>query len=208
MKICLIASEFYPSYGGIGRVFTHMCKVFKTRRETLYILNKYHKGKNIFDILETAKNYNLRDLFVLFKKRTHVFYFLLSVWKIITAKKIKFYFRLNMLLYIFIKPNVLIKLVRNLPLIHTLLKKIEPDLIFGCTCGSVVLPLGFVLSKLMGKKFICSAHGTDFLVQSHYSIKTHFLKAIDRIIVSSNKMKELIKKINHLDDNQIEIIAC
>jgi phosphatidylinositol alpha-1,6-mannosyltransferase len=70
----------------------------------------------------------------------------------------------------------------------------------------MVMPLGFVLSKLIGKKFICSAHGTDFLVRTPYSLKINYLKAIDKIILSSRKTKELIKKINHLDDEKLIIL--
>jgi len=183
-----------------------MCKAFKRKKEKLIIFNGTYRGKNIFDILDSTKNYNLKDLIVLFKKREYLFYFLLSIWKILNARKLKFFYKLNMLLYLLLKPNVLIKLLKNLSSVHPLLKKINPDLIYGAACDNTVMPLGFILSKLIGKKFISSAHGTDFLVRTPYSLKTYYLKAIDKIIVSSNKTKELIKKINHLNENQIEVI--
>ncbi len=207
MKICLITNEFYPLYGGIGHVFTCMCKVFKKRKERLYIFNSYYKGKNIFNNLNgNTKTYNLKDLFILGKKKKYSLYLIKSLWKIISDLKLKFYFRLNMLLYLLIKPSIFVGVVKNLSIIHPYLKKIKPDLIFISACSSLLLPLGYILSRLIGKKFICSAHGTDFLVKSHYSLKTHYLKAIDKIIVSSNKMKEMIKKINHLDDSRLTII--
>lgn len=206
MKICLLVSEFYPVYGGIGRFFTDMCKAFRDKEEKLFIFNRTFRGKNVFDILEYTKIFKLRDLLSLFKKRIHILYFLNSIWKILTAKKLKIYFKLNMLMYLFIRPKLLISLLKNLSSIHPLLKKINPDLIYGSVCDDVVMPLGFILSKLMGKKFICSAHGSDFLVRTRYSLKTHYLKAIDKIIVSSNRIKELIIKINHLDEDQLIII--
>ncbi len=206
MKICLLASEFYPIYGGIGRFFTDMCKAFRDKKEKLFIFNRTYRGKNIFDILVYTKIFNLRDLLALFKKRKLILYFLNSIWKILTAKKLKIYFKLSMLLYLFIKPKFLISLLKNLSTLYPLIKKINPDLIYGSVCDSVVMPLGFILSKLMRKKFICSAHGTDFLVRTRYSLKTYYLRAIDKIIVSSIKNKELIKKINHLNDDQLEII--
>ena len=206
MKICLLASEFYPVYGGIGRFFTDMCKTFRDKEEKLFIFNRTYRGKNAFDILKYTKIFKLRDLLALFKKRKHILYFLYSIWKILTAKKLKIYFKLSMLLYLFIKPKVLISLLKNLSRIYPLLKKINPDLIYGSVCDNVVMPLGFILSKLMGKKFICSAHGTDFLVRTRLSLKTHYLKVIDKIIVSSNKNKELIRKINHLNEDQLIII--
>jgi len=206
MKICLITPEFYPFYGGIGRSFTDMCKAFKSKKDKLFIFNGSYRGKNIFDILDTTKSYNLRDLLGLFIKREYFFYFLLSIWKMLTAKRVKTHIKLKMLLYLFLKPKILIKLVKNLSSVHPFLKKINPDLIHGAVCDNTVMPLGFVLSRLMGKKFICSAHGTDFLVRTRYSLKTNYLKVIDKIIVSSNKTRELIKKINHLDDNKLIII--
>jgi len=206
MKICLLASEFYPSYGGVGRTFTFMCKAFKDVNEKLFIFNSSYRGKNIFDILDSFPDYNLKDLLLLLKNRTHFYYFLISIWKIITAKQIKFYSRLNMLLLLINRPKILIKLIKNLTSVYPMLKKIKPDLIYGSSCGNTELPLGFVLSRLLKKKFICSAHGTDFLVRYHYSFKTHYLKALDKIIVHSDRLKDLIKKINHLDDKQLEII--
>ena len=206
MKICLLVSEFYPIYGGIGRFFTDMCKTFRDREEKLFIFNRTYRGKNAFDILEYTKIFNLRDLLALFKQRKHILYFLNSIWKTLTAKKLKIYFKLSMLLYLFIKPKVLISLLKNLSTIYPLVKKINPDLIYGSVCDTVVMPLGFILSKLMGIKFICSAHGTDFLVRTRYSLKTYYLKAIDKIIVSSNRNKELIRKINHLNEDQLIII--
>ena len=206
MKICLLVSEFYPVYGGIGRFFTDMYKTFRDREEKLFIFNRTYRGKNAFDILEYTKIFNLRDLLALFKQRKHILYFLNSIWKILTAKKLKVYFKLSMILYLFIKPKVLISLLKNLSTIYPLVKKINPDLIYGSVCDSVVMPLGFILSKLIGKRFICSAHGTDFLVRTRYSLKTYYLKAIDEIIVSSNRNKELIGKINHLDEDQLTII--
>ncbi|MFX0143289.1 MAG: glycosyltransferase family 4 protein, partial [Candidatus Hodarchaeota archaeon] len=206
MKVCLIASEFYPSIGGIGKSFTDMCKAFKLKNQNLFIFNRKFRGKNIFDFLDNASNYNLKDLLVLFKKREYFSYFLISIWKILTTKRLKFYYKLTMIIYLLINPKVLIKLIKNLSLIHPLLKKIKPDLIFGSTLGTTELPLGFILSRLMKKKFICSAHGTDFLVRTRYSLKTYFLKTIDKIIVSSNTNKEMIKKINHLSDYQLVVI--
>ncbi|MFX1597183.1 MAG: hypothetical protein ACFFBK_14090, partial [Promethearchaeota archaeon] len=75
MKICLLASEFYPIYGGIGRLFTDMCKTFRSREEELFIFNRTYKGKNIFDNLEYTKTFNLRDLLALFKTRKNILYF-------------------------------------------------------------------------------------------------------------------------------------
>lgn len=206
MKICLISPEFYPFYGGIGRSFTDMCKTFRTKKDQLFIFNGSYEGKNIFNVLDTTKSYNLKDVFRLFMKRKYLLYIFLSIWKLITAKKVKNHIKLKMVLYLFVKPQVLIKLVKNLSSVYPLTKRIKPDLIYGAVCGNTVMPLGFILSKLVGKKFICSAHGTDFLVRTRFSLKTNYLKVIDKIIVSSNRTRELIKKINHLHNEQLKII--
>ncbi|MFX1363422.1 MAG: glycosyltransferase family 4 protein [Promethearchaeota archaeon] len=201
-----MASEFYPVYGGIGRFFTDMCKAFRDREETLFIFNNTYRGKNIFNILKYTKIFKLRDLLALFKKRNYIFFFLYSIWKILTVKKVKLYFKLCMLLYLFIKQKIIISLLKNLSRIYPLVKKINPDLIYGSVCDNVMMPLGFILSRLIGKKFICHAHGTDFLVRTRLSLKTHYLKLIDKIIVSSDKNKELIMKINHLSEDKLIVI--
>ena len=184
MKICLIAPEFYPFYGGIGRVFTDMCKAFKAKKDQLFIFNGSFDGKNIFNILDTTESYNLKDVFGLFLKRDYLFYIFLSIWKLISAKNVKTHIKLKMIIYLFVKPKVLIKLVKNLTSVYPLVKDIKPDLIYGAVCDYNVMPLGFILSKLIGKKFICSAHGTDFLVRTRYSLKSNYLKVINKIIVT------------------------
>jgi len=111
-----------------------------------------------------------------------------------------------MLLYLLIKPNILVKVLKSISSLHPYLKKINPELILVSACGSVIMPLGFILSRFMEKKIICCAHGDDFLVHTRYSLKSRYLKAIDKIITSCNKMNFLIKKINNLKDNKLTII--
>jgi phosphatidylinositol alpha-1,6-mannosyltransferase len=76
----------------------------------------------------------------------------------------------------------------------------------GSTCSGSITPLIFLFSQIFKKKGICYGHGTDFLVRSHWSLKTYFIRCIDNIILSNKKTKELIKKINHLNDEQLAII--
>ena len=91
MKICVLASEFYPIYGGIGRHVTDMCKAFKNKEEQLFIFNRSYSGKNIYDILEYTKIFNLRDLLAIFRKRINILYFFNSLWKILTAKNLEIF---------------------------------------------------------------------------------------------------------------------
>jgi len=207
MKFCLITNEFYPRYGGIAKTFTSMCKTFKGRKEKLYIFNGSYKGKNIFDIFKgRLEKYNFKDVLILCKQKDFFLYFLRSIWKIISDVKVKFYFRLNMCLYLLIKPDILVRVVKNLLSLNPYIRKIKPDLILISACGKVIMPLGYILSRIIGKKCICWAHGDDFLVRSHYSLKTFYLKSVDQIILSCNKMKDLIRKINHLDDDRLKIV--
>ncbi|MHA1757946.1 MAG: glycosyltransferase family 4 protein [Promethearchaeota archaeon] len=50
------------------------------------------------------------------------------------------------------------------------------------------------------------AHGLDFLVNSRFSLKTYFFRAADKIIVTNNQTKRLIKKIQNLNENKIKVI--
>ncbi|MFX1239730.1 MAG: glycosyltransferase family 4 protein [Promethearchaeota archaeon] len=207
MKLCLITNEFYPTHGGVAKTFTNMCKAFKGRQEKLYIFNYNYKGKNIFNILhKSKKRYNFKDLLLLCKKKSFLLFLIRSFWKITLDKEVKFYFRLNMVLYLLIKPHVLIHIVKNLSLINPYIKTINPDLVLVSACGNIIMPLGYILSRVIKKKCICWGHGDDILVRSRYSLKTYYLRSFDRIVLSCNKMKDLIKRVNHLTDDKLTII--
>ena len=49
---------------------------------------------------------------------------------------------------------------------------------------------------MLNRKGICYGHGTDFLVSSHWSLKTYFLQAIDKIILKESKEKSEEKYSN------------
>ncbi|MFW9970662.1 MAG: hypothetical protein ACFFDF_10715, partial [Candidatus Odinarchaeota archaeon] len=90
MKFCLIANEFYPQFGGIAKTFTNMCKAFKGREEKLFIFNNNFKGKNIFDILfKSKKKYDFKDVLIFCKNKDFFSYFIKSIWKILSDKKLK-----------------------------------------------------------------------------------------------------------------------
>lgn len=205
MKIAVIASEFYPSIGGIGQNFNNMCKVFRNNKEhTLYIFNHFYKGKNIFDVLDKNR-YSLKDLHIILKNR-RLYYFFLLIWKILIKKKIRTSFKLKMILYLLIRLRDTLKILTNISSIYPYLNKINADIIMGSDCSGSMVPLVFLFSQIFHKKGICYGHGTDFLVHSHWSLKSYFLRLLNKIILSNKKMKELIKKINHLEEDQLTII--
>ncbi|MFX1502416.1 MAG: glycosyltransferase family 4 protein [Promethearchaeota archaeon] len=111
-----------------------------------------------------------------------------------------------MVLYLLIKPHILVQIIHNLLLLDPYLRKIQPDLLLISSCGAVIMPLGYILSRMREKKYLCWAHGDDFIVHTHYSLKSFYLKPINKIIVTCNRMKDLIIKINHLNDDKIIVI--
>lgn len=207
MKLCLITNEFYPTHGGVAKTFTNMCKAFKNREDKLYIFNYNYKGKNIFDNLhKSKKRYNFKDVIFSCRNKSFSLYLIHIFWKIIFDKDIKFYFKLNMLFYLLIKPHVLIHIVKNLSSIYPYVKTIKPDLILVSACGNIIMPLGYILSRMIDKKCICWGHGDDILVRTRYSLKTYFLRSVHKIVLSCKTMKDLIKKVNHLTDDKLTII--
>ncbi len=207
MKLCLITNEFYPTYGGVAKTFTNMCKAFKGRPEKLFIFNYNYKGKNIFDILhKSKKRYNYKDVIFFCKNKNFLLYLILSLWKIASEKEIKSYFKLNMLFYLLIKPHVLVHIVKNVSSIYPYIKTINPDLVLVSACGNIIMPLGYILSRMIKKKCICWGHGDDILVRSRYSLKTFYLRSVHQIVLSCKKMKDLIKNVNHLTDDKLTII--
>ncbi|MFW9867185.1 MAG: glycosyltransferase family 4 protein [Candidatus Thorarchaeota archaeon] len=97
------------------------------------------------------------------------------------------------------------KVLANVSIIYPYLKNLDFDLILGGNSGWI-LSLNYVLAKMTNKKLISIAHGNDFLIRNSLSLRTYFLRNTNKIIVTNNPMKRIIKKMHHLDDNTLEVI--
>jgi len=205
MKVTLIAFEFYPSIGGISRHLISFCKAFRDTNHELYVFNRSYDGKRIYNLMDTH-NYKLKDITIFLKRKDLLKYLSLSIWKIIRDKIIPFYHRLLILLYFFLKPEFLIRTIRNVSQVYPYFKKYDFDIIIGGGSGVNNLLLNFILSRIFNKKVVTWAHGNDFLIRSSWSLKTFFLRNLDKIVLSNKYMAKIIKRIHYLSDDQIEII--
>lgn len=204
MNIILFTDDFYPNLGGIADVLINLYKQFDKQEETLFLFNPYSKGKNLFDTL-TIDNLKLRRFGYLIMKRKFYIYVLLSFWSILRDKKIPFFHRLKIISYLFIKPKTFLYVINNLMVLYPTLKNMEIDLIISGNSGRT-LQLSFIISKILRKKLITIAYGLDFLKKNKYSFKSHYFRNTDKVIVITNKTKEIIKEMHHIDEERLEVI--
>ena len=205
MKVALITFEFYPNIGGISRHLNSFCQAFRETDHKLFVFNRSYEGKYIFNIIDTS-DYKLKDLIGFFKNKQLTKYLLLSMWKIIIDTKISLAHRLNILLYFLLKPKLLIRTIKTISRIYPYFNNFNFDIIIGGGSGANTLFIIFTLSRLFNKKVLAWAHGNEFLIRSFWSLKTFFLRNLDKVILSNKYMTKIIKKIHYLSDNQIEII--
>ncbi len=202
MNILLISDDFYPKQGGIAHTLRCLCKSFKETKHNLYIINPFYRSINIYNVLK-FKKLKFLEIFKFFFKYINIYVLIQSIRAVIIDKKIKLFDRINLILYLFTKPELLINTISNIKSISPIFKKVKPDIILTAHSGNI-LPLGFVLSRLFNKKIISMTHGTDFLVRKYLSLKHFYFKNIDMFIVSNEWIKRLLNKIHKL--NRIRII--
>lgn len=97
------------------------------------------------------------------------------------------------------------KVIENVYCLIPYLKKLNFDIIVGGT-SDWILQLIFILSRIFNKKVISFAFGNDFLIINPLSLKTFYFRNMDKIIVINNQIKQIIKKMHNLNENQLEVI--
>lgn len=204
MNILLVTYDFYPNTGGVAYSLLNICKNLRVKGHNLYVFNRFYKNKNIFKIVSKVKP-NLKALFSSFIKKEFYLFTFKSFWALIRDKQTLFSHRINMILYLLLNPRKLIWTIDNLIHIYPYLKEIKFDIIFG---GNTrwCLPLNFIISRFFKKRIITMAYGSDFLLGWPLSLKSSYYKNLDKIIVICNQMKQLIKNVHHLNEEQLEII--
>lgn len=207
MKIALIAYEFYPRLGGISQHLTNMCKSFKNKNHELFIFNQdYSEKKNTFQVLDKKKNYQLKDLFIFLENKKLIKILLLSIWKIIRDKKIQYSHRLKIIIYLLIKPSLLIRTIKSINNIYPYFKKNNFKIIVGGASGSSSLLLIFLLSRLFNSKIVSIAYGNEFLIRNVFSLKTYILNNLDKIVLIAKYSKYIIKRMHNLNESKLKII--
>ncbi len=203
MNILLLTFSFYPEKGGISHTINSMCKFFNEKDHTFIVLNPNYNGKNIHNLLirdQTLK----KEIKKIFHKK-----FLLSLYIIIKnlfrKNNIPLLERLNLILYLFLKPKILIRTVENFQKFYPFLQKTNFNLIVTADCG-FPLVLGLIISKTFNKKIVSLAHGIDFQIENYFSLKYFYLKNTDFFILSNIWLKKLFQKIYDINDKKIDII--
>ena len=205
MKIALIAYDFFPLKDGISHTLTNLCKVFKNKNHELYVFNPYYKDNRNFDILD-LKEYKIKDFKLILKNRKLLLILFFSIWNIFKDKRSSLTDKLYILLYFFFRPRILLKTLINIYNLYPYFNKLNFDIIFAGASGSDTLPLVFVLSRIFKKKVVTIAHGNEFLIHTAFSIRSYYYRNIEKIIVHTKKLRELLIKIHNVNEERIEII--
>ncbi|MFX0072314.1 MAG: glycosyltransferase family 4 protein [Candidatus Hermodarchaeota archaeon] len=210
MNILLITDDFYPNSGGVAHTMMNLYNFSRLKRQTIFIFNPNINDKDIYKNLKFLKDYTIKHLINSILRRNFLQFALLSAWKIIKDRKIPFSQKMRIILHFLIKPRKLIWVIENIISVYPYMKRLDFGVIMGGNSYQI-LDLNFVLSRLLNKKLICMAHGDDFLIPWNIVFKTLFHKSIyfqyaDKIILSNEINKYLIKRTHHLDDNKLEVI--
>ena len=204
MKICLITDNFFPILGGVANVLENLYKEFLKTDHTLYVINPLSQNGNIFKILRNTQ-FSIKEFYIFLKNKNFYKNLVCVCWYVIQDKKISFKNKMSILLYLFTKPKLFMKIMNNIESLYPFLKRLEFDILLVGHSGWL-LPLGFILSRILKKKLITMAYGNDFLIRSPLTLKTYYFRNTDKIIVINHQMKEIIKAMHHLSEKQLEVI--
>jgi glycosyltransferase involved in cell wall biosynthesis len=205
MNIALFYYGNPPEQGGVGHVLDSLLRLFNKRDHNMYFFNPYYKTDNTINIHHRRK-YSILNYFSKIKNKKFVRYSLFAVWSILKDKRTKLSDRLKILIYLLVKPNILLNTIDNILEIHPKIEELKVDVILAGTGTGDTLSLVFLLSRMLNKKVASLAYGNEFLVHSRFSLRTFLFKNIDLLILGTNALKDLIKKIHHLDDDKLAVI--
>ncbi|MBD3211519.1 MAG: glycosyltransferase [Candidatus Lokiarchaeota archaeon] len=205
MNILIITDDFYPNKGGIAHTICNLYKYLKKNNINPIIINPHISGNNIHKLILKRID-NLESILIqFFRKLKNIFFLVYCIIRIIFYRKIEFSNRLGIILYLSYRFKITMNIINNMRLSFSYLKKRKFDLIL-CAHGGWIFPMCFLLKIIFDKKLILMAHGNDFLVNNSLTQKSYFFKNTEKIILSNSIMKDLIKKIHHLDEEKLEIV--
>lgn len=205
MKIALFYYGDFKSKGGTSYVIECLAASFKRTNHRLILFNLNNKSEYTHNLIE-KKDYKFLQIVKIILKRNFINYFIFSISKLIRDKTISRSDRIKILLFLILKPNILLNTINNVKSVYPLLKKLDIDLILGGATGGYALALIFMLSRILNKKVASLTYGNDFLVHSSLSLKTFYLRNLDLLILGTHTLKRLIKKIHHLDESKLKVI--
>jgi len=204
MRIIVITDDFYPNKGGVAHTLMNFYKFSKKNQLNVTIINPFI-NKNDFLKKLNKRIKNLKILSIECFKAINFNIFIILISRLLFNKDINFVDRIKMIIYLFYRPKLTLNILNNLKKIFYYLKNTEFDFILASHGGWIFI-LSFLLSNYFNKKLILMAHGDDFLVKSPLTMRTYYFKYTNKIILSNQIMKKLIKKIHHLNENQLQVI--
>ncbi|MBD3216062.1 MAG: glycosyltransferase [Candidatus Lokiarchaeota archaeon] len=205
MNILIVTDDFYPNRGGIAHTMCNLYTFLKNEDDKVFVINPNMQSGTILKLMNSRVD-NLKKISLRFISKVKNYFFLFYIlFSILFYKKVKISHRLSFLIYFFYRFKISMNIIDNIRLMYPVLKKNKFDLIL-VSHGGWIFPLGFILKIILKKKLVLMVHGNDFLVKNPISQKTNFFLNTDKIIVSNSIMKNLIKKIHHLEDKQLKII--
>ncbi|MFX1378939.1 MAG: glycosyltransferase family 4 protein [Promethearchaeota archaeon] len=205
MRIGLFYPGYIPKEGGTGYVLKCLIEALHNKSEKLYFFNPYDNGKNSFKIQEIQK-YSLKTLISILIHKKSLKVILKTFWKILIDKKTKFSDKIRIISFLVIKPQIFISTFLNLEKILPIVQFLNLDVILGGATTEYILPLIYILSILLNKKVCSLTYGNDFLVKSRFSFQSFYIRNLDLIILGTYSMKNLIKKIHPLNEEQLVVI--
>ncbi len=205
MKIALFYFGNPSKEGGTGYVLDCLYRSFELTDHKLYFFNPYYNGKYTFK-LKKIKDYRFNCIFSLIKNKKKFKFLILSILKILFDNKTYVPDRIRMLLYLILKYKILLNTLENLIYIYPVMNRLNVDIILGGATSGTCLPLIFLLSKFLKKKVSSLTYGNDFLVKTKYSLQTYYIRNLDLIFLGTNVLKDLIKKIHPVNDDQLKVI--
>ncbi len=205
MKIALFYYGDPLNQGGTGYVLDCLYRSFEKANHRLYFFNPFYKGRYVHKLIK-LKIHNYTNLFTIIRNKTKFKVLFKSIMKILLDKRVNLSDRLKILLFLLIKPNILINTIDNLAHIYHVMKNLDVDIILGGATSGYELPLIFLISRILNKKLCSLTYGNDFLVKSKYSLQSYYIRNLDLIFFGANTIKDLCKRIHPTKDNQLKVI--
>ncbi|MFX1274375.1 MAG: glycosyltransferase family 4 protein [Promethearchaeota archaeon] len=204
MRILLITDDFYPNSGGIAYTLKTLCENIKRTDHKLYIINPYYEGKNIFKKY-VLKNKKLMKDFFNFKDKKFIRVLIFSTILLIRNKTLKLKHRINLILYLLMRPSLFFAVFKNIEIILPLIEKLKIDLLLTGHSGDP-LYIALIIGKLKNLKVITLLHGLELVIRNIFSLRTYYIQNADKIIISNPWIKKLAIKIHNIEESKIEII--
>lgn len=203
MKIVLLTDDFFPNIGGISSTLFNLYKFLNKKGHHTIVFNPYLSGNKFLKLI-SKKYFDLKTILRLIHDKKFHLFSLSRIFNILIASNISLLNKLKILLSFIFYPFRFMWIMENSKRIIPHLKRINPDLIIGSN-SSWGLSLFFIISLSISKKFSLITYGKDILLDPPLYLKRFYFTHFDKILVISEHMKRLLKKIYKLDDQKVEI---